>query len=190
MKIYRLTYKEMPWDDYGDILLIGMTDRLGRRNGLLQYERTGPFQPDIIISGSDDLLVTDSVKRKIELSGLMGFQFKPVIKRHVSIVDWTNWNLESKDPEFYPDNRRPENYILALPHSQELADKMEKVWEVLVEENGTFLDSRTFKVGEKDVDIMRTPDSGWFLVTEKLKLWIENNCDNWTEFWDLDDLPY
>lgn len=180
----------MPWDDYGDILLTGITDRLERNNGLLQYERTGPFQPDIIISGSDDLLLTDSVKMKIELSELKGFQFKPVIKRHISFVDWTTWDLESKDPEVYPGNGRPENYILGLPHSRELADKMEKVWEVLVEENGTFINSRTFNQGDKDLDIMRTENSGWFLVTEKLKLWIENNCDNWTEFWDLDDLPY
>ena len=34
---------------------------------------------------------------------------------------------------------------------------------------------------------MRTENNGWFLVTEKAKLWIENNCDKWTEFWDLDD---
>jgi hypothetical protein len=190
MKFYRLTYKEMPWGDYGDILLTGMTSHLDRHNGLLQYERTGPFQPDIIISGLDDLLVTDSVKKKIETSNLKGFEFKPVIKRHISIVDWTTWNLESEDPEFYPDNGEPENYVLSLPHSQELADKMENVWEVIADENGTFINSRTYKQGNKEIDIMRTENSGWFLVTEKAKLWIEKNCDKWTEFWDLDDLPY
>jgi hypothetical protein len=63
----------MPWGDYGDILLTGMTSHLGRQFGLLQYERTGPFQPHIIILELDDLLVTDSVKKKIEISDLKGF---------------------------------------------------------------------------------------------------------------------
>lgn len=180
----------MPWGDYGDILLSGMTAHLDRYDGQLQYERTGPFQPDVILSGLDDLLVTDSVKRKIETSELKGFQFKPVTKRHISHVDWTKWDLQKDDPEFYPDNGEPENYILGLPHSQELADKMEAVWEVVTEVNGTFLDSRTYKQGDNDIDIMRTENSGWFLVTEKAKAWIESNCDEWTEFWDLDDLPY
>lgn len=180
----------MPWGDYGDILLTGMTSHLDRHNGLLQYERTGPFQPDIIISGLDDLLVTDSVKRKIEASNLKGFQFRPVIKRHISHVDWTTWDLQKADPKFYPDHGEPENYILSLPHINETADRMEAVWEVIAEVNGTFINSRTYKPGGKDVDIMRTENSGWFLVTEKAKLWIETHCDNWTEFWDLDDLPY
>jgi hypothetical protein len=190
MKFYRLTNKEMPWGDYGDILLTGMTSHLDRQNGMLQYERTGHFQPDIVISGLEDLLVTDSIKKKIEFSDLKGFQFKPVIKRHISFVDWTTWNLEKEDPEFYPDNGEPENYILTLPHSQQLADKMENVWEVIAEENGAFLDSQTYKQGDKKIDIMRTENSGWFLLTEKAKKWIETNCDNWTEFWDLTDLPY
>lgn len=180
----------MPWGDYGDILLTGMTSHLDRYNGLLQYERTGPFQPDIIISGLDDLLVTDRVKKKIEASDLKGFQFQPVIKRHISHVDWTTWNLQNDDPEFYPDNGEPENYILSSPYSKETADKMEAVWEIILEVNGTFINSRTYKPSDKDIDIMRTENSGWFLVTEKAKTWIENNCDNWTEFWDLDDLPY
>ena len=180
----------MPWGDYGDILLTGMTSHLNRHNGLLQYVRTGPFQPDIIISGLNDLLVTDSVKKKIEESDLKGFEFKSVIKRHISIVDWTAWDLERETPEFYPDNGDPENYILGLPHSQEFADKMENVWEVIVDKNGCFINSRTYEQGSKDIDVMRAGNSGWFLVTEKAKSWIENNCDEWTEFWDLDDLPY
>ena len=134
-----------------------------------------------------DILLTDSVKKKIEISDLKGFQFKPVIKQHISLVDWTTWNLEKEDPEFYPDNGEPENYILSLQHSQKLADQMENIWEVIAEVNETFTNSSTYKQGDKAIDIMRTENNGWFLVTEKAKLWIENNCDKWTEFWDLDD---
>ena len=60
----------------------------------------------------------------------------------------------------------------------------------LISVNGTFIDSHTYKQGDKDIDIMRTGNSDWFVVTEKAKVWIGTNCDQWTEFWDLDDLPY
>ena len=117
----------MPWGDYGRILLTGMTGHLDRQDGLLQLERTGPFLPSMIISGIDDLLLDDTTKIKIEQSELRGFEFLPVIKRHISIVDWTTWDYNSEDPNFYPDNGEPENYILELPHSQTLADEMKNV---------------------------------------------------------------
>jgi len=185
MKYYRLTYKEMPWGDFGDILLIGITDRLDRQNGLLQLERTAPYLPPMIISGLEDLLVNDTTKNKIEQSGLKGFEFLPVIKRHISFVDWTNWDTNAKDPHFYPDNNEPENYILKLPHSQKLADKMENVWEVLCKENGKFENSYTFSPGELDLDIMITENSGWFIVSEKAKVWIEENISEHIECEDF-----
>jgi hypothetical protein len=190
MKFYRLKNKDMPWDDYGDILLSGNTARLERLHGKLQYERTGPFQPEITISGIDDLLVTDSTKKKLEASGLKGFQFQPVVKRHISFLDWTIWDLQNETPAIYPEKGIAENYILSLPHSQETADKMEEVWEVVAQIGGTFIDSRTYKHASKDIDIMCTDNSGWFLVTEKAKSWLEAHCGSWIEFWDLDDLPY
>jgi len=188
MKFYRLQNKEVNWGDYGDMLLSGTTTHLDRHQGLLQYIRTGPFQPDITISGIDDLLVTEGIKKKIGVSNLQGFQFRPVIKRHIPFLDWTSRNIKNKDPGYYPDNGEPEKYILSLQHSEELAANMENIWEVIVDISGTFADSQTYKQGEKNIDIMMTRDSGWFVVAEKAKLWMEDNCDNWTEFWDLDDL--
>ena len=79
----------MPWDDYGDILLTGMTYHFDRQDGLLQLGRTAPFLPPMILSDFDDLLVDDTTKNKIEHSNLRGFEFLPVIKRHISLVDWT-----------------------------------------------------------------------------------------------------
>ena len=177
----------MPWGDYGEILLVGMTGHLDRHNGLLQYERTGPFQPDIIISGVNDLLVTNSVKSKIELSDLKGFEFKPVLKQHISQVEWTSWNFLKDEPEFYPDGGEPENYILSLPHSQEIADKMETVWEVIIDENGTLID-RMYSQGDEEIDIMRPKNSLSLIVTERAKDWIEINCTSWLEFLDLEEM--
>jgi len=190
MKFYRLTNKEMPWGDYGRILLTGMTGHLDRQDGLLQLEHTGPFLPSMIISGIDDLLVDDTTKIKIEQSELRGFEFLPVIKRHISIVDWTTWDYNSEDPNFYPDNGEPENYILELPHSQTLADEMKNVWEVVCKVNGKFSDSKTFNRGKLDLDIMRTENYGRFVISETAKDWIEKNISNYILCNDFSLRPY
>ena len=85
--IYALDASRMPWGDYGCILLSGMTSHLERQNGLLQLERTGPFVPPISLPGIADIVVTNDFKHLLEGSGLTGFTFQPVIKKH--IVFWS-----------------------------------------------------------------------------------------------------
>jgi hypothetical protein len=182
MKYYNLVHKQTPWGDYSEMLLTGMTAYLDRQDDLLQYQRTGPFQPDLTLSGYKDLLVKNSIKEKIEISDLRGFSFKPVIKRHIVPVNWTAWDMTNDEPEFYPENGEPEGYILDLPHSQELADKMEDVWEVVVPTNGTFSENGTFHSYNPELDIMLPDNKYWFIVTEKAKSWLQQNCDNWIEF--------
>jgi hypothetical protein len=100
------------------------------------------------------------------------------LKQHISQVDWTSWNFVKDEPEFYPDDGEPENYILSLPHSQEIADKMETVWEVIIDENGN-IDRSHVQPGDKEIDIMRPKNSLWLIVTKKAKDWIEINCTSW-----------
>jgi hypothetical protein len=80
MTIYILRNAEMPWGDYGNILLSGMTSHLDRKNGLLQLERTGPFVPPLTISGISEIVVTNAFKQQLEKSSLSGFNFQPLIK--------------------------------------------------------------------------------------------------------------
>ncbi len=185
MRYYRLKNRELNWGDYGDILLTGMTTHLDRQDGLLQLERTGPFQPNIIISGISDLIVTDSFKNELQNSGIHGLDFKKVIKRHISLVDWTNWNLQADDPQFYPGGGEPEGYILEIPHSRDLADKMENVWEVLLIRNGKVQDNSSFIIGNTPTDIMRAENRGWIIVTEIMKNWLEQNEATWLAFEEL-----
>ncbi|MHC9538067.1 MAG: hypothetical protein AB9903_00960 [Vulcanimicrobiota bacterium] len=77
---YILRNCDVPWGDYGYILHSGMTSHLGRKNELLQLERTGPFVPPITDSGSCDFVMTDDFNKKLESSGLTGFSFLPVKK--------------------------------------------------------------------------------------------------------------
>lgn len=78
---------------------------------------------------------------------------------------------------------------MGFPHSEELGDTMENIGEVIAEENGMFINSKIYQPCDKDIDIMRTGNFSWFLVTDNAKNWILQNCDKWTEFWNLDDLP-
>jgi hypothetical protein len=185
MRYYRLKNRELNWGDYGDILLTGMTTHLDRQDGLLQLERTGPFQPNIVISGICDLIVTDSFKNKLQNSSFNNLGFKQVIKRHISLVDWTNWNLQANDPQFYPTSGEPEGYILETPHSSDLAEKMENVWEVLLIRNGKFQDDSSFVIGDKTADIMSAENRGWIIVTEIAKNWLEQNEATWLAFEEL-----
>lgn len=182
MKYYRLRNKEINWGDYGDILLSGMTAHLERDGNLLQLERTGPFQPAIILSGYEDLLVTDTLKNKIESDQVSRLDFLPVVRKHIVFLDWTNWDLKADEPKFYPENGDPENYILGMPHSPEVASSMEKVWEVVVPHNGKFTDSLSFIPGEKNIELMKAENSGWFIATEKMKNWLETNNSEWLNF--------
>lgn len=183
MKYYRLKNKGLPWGDYGYILLAGMTTRLDRHDGKLQLERTGPFQPNLIISGIDDLLATDSFKREIQQAGFSNLDFRPVIKKHISFVDWTTWDLSAEEPQFYPESGEPEGYILELPHSVEVANRMENVWEILVPEYEDDKEGQEIFSGDKPLDLIKV--NGWTVVTEKLRIWLEENRANWIEFEEL-----
>lgn len=186
MRYFQILNREMPWGDFGDILLSGMTEY--KTSGKLKLKRTGPFVPPMVISGLSDLIVTDSIKTKLEASGLKGVKFSVVEKEKITVVDWRNWDLYADEPLFYPDNGEPENYILALPHSKETSESIGLLWELELEINGIFLDSYTYSPGSKETDFMYTDNSGWILVTENAKDWIIKNCGEFIEFNEITDL--
>lgn len=64
MSVYILRQPEFPWGDYGAILVSGMTAHLGREDGLLQLERTGPFVPPLFMPGVGDIVVTEQFKAR------------------------------------------------------------------------------------------------------------------------------
>jgi hypothetical protein len=70
-------------------------------------------------------------------------------------------------------------------HSEELADKMEDVWEVVVPISGTFKEDDTFQCDNPSLDIMLPDNRCWFIVTERAKSWLEQNTDNWIDFTEV-----
>jgi len=127
---YRLERPKAPWGDYGDMLLHGMTTFRARDTDSTKLKRSGPFVPPIFFPDSD-CIVTDTVKRELQSSGLTGFSFVPAIKSVIVPIAWHEWDLFSDAPAFYPEGGEPESYISEDAHSQELARKIPDLWRLV-----------------------------------------------------------
>jgi hypothetical protein len=106
VNLYRLAARRMHWGDYGAILASGMSAHLGRKNGLIQLEGTGPFVPPISLPGIGDIVVTDTFRRELESSGLTGFTFAPLIKARVVELRWEMWDRTARETGRVPARRR------------------------------------------------------------------------------------
>jgi hypothetical protein len=134
---YRLESPNVPWGDYGSILVHGMTSCSARDPGSPELHRTGPFVPPISFPGLGCVVVTDIARNELQSSGLTGFSFVPAIKSAIIPIDWHDWDLLSDEPPFYPDGGEPESYISEDRHSPELARRMPKLWRVLIAPGAT-----------------------------------------------------
>ena len=189
--IYILRYPELPWGDYGHLLHCGMTVHLGRSNDLLQLERTGPFVPPISIP--DDVVVTDRFKKAIEKSGLTGFAFKPVIKKHIVKLEWEKWDKSSEDPPEFPESGEPEDYILERNHSEELAAQIGNIWEFYTDEKA-LIEREQIEKNDWDMkihivassipntDFFGGVDVGYMYLSKNAKLWLEQNFYEYVSF--------
>jgi len=181
MTVYKLKNRDTNWGDYGSILVSGMTAHLERKDGLLQLERTGPYLPPLVNSGLWDIVVTDSIKKNLEVSGLNGISFRPVIKKHIVELSWTTWDLNTDEPPIYPDSGEPEDYILAGQHSESISKQIGNVWELVTPTRGTFVNGK-FADSGLQADIFKADNKGYILVTDKGKNWIEKNAGDWVTF--------
>lgn len=186
---YLLHRPDVPWADYGDVLVAGLTERLPRRDGLLQLERTGPFVPSITVSG-DSVLVTDATRRQLAASGLTGFDFRPVLKARIVRLDWQVWDRDAEDPAEMPESGDPDDYILARPHDPALAEAMGDLWELVVAEGAELekvrsgphpWDARLYlKLDTWDGrDFFRPAGYGFTYVTERATVWLAALPDAW-----------
>lgn len=101
---------------------------LGRKNGVLQLERTGPFVPDN--SFPHPAIFSDRCKCRLEASGFTGIEFRPVRKARIVRLDWHLWDKSAPEPAEYPEEGEPEGYILDRPHDAKLSDQIGDFWEL------------------------------------------------------------
>lgn len=187
-KYYNLERPKSPWGDYSDILNAGMSTHLDREGGLIQLERTGPYIPPISLPGLGDIIVTDAFRQKLLASGLSGFHFQPVIKRHIVHLDWQTWNLSTDEPAEYPEGGEPEGYILDRPHSPAIAAAMGDLWEVIVADAANIhrekKPSRILLVAAsvRGGDLFRAEGILRVYATEKAKTWLEQHAGGHVSF--------
>ena len=122
------------WGDYWSVLIGGMTAHLPRYGDQLQLERTGPFVPSMVVSGMEDLIVNETMRRALEsVAGVMGF--RPVIKARIVRLDWSAWKRSGGARELYQFSE-PEDAVLSLDHDPALADGIGELYEVLLQSDG------------------------------------------------------
>jgi hypothetical protein len=197
-KFYEITRRKMTrWGDYGDILQHGMTAHLGRQNGRLCLERTGPFMPPITFPGICDVVVSSACRRLLKESGLSGFTFKQVNKARIVKLLWHEWDLTADAPEEYPESGEPEDYILARRPSDRVAEQMGDIWELRVPvtaraiimppKEGKFFGERCLDPSSwNGTDVFREAAApggyGSVLVAEGVKPWFEKHFGDYIEF--------
>ena len=196
MRFYILEEPESFWGDYSDILMHGMADHTeGLYDGPLLLYRTGPWIPPVSFPGAGDVVVTDEFKRKMEGSGLRGFSFRPVIKKHIVRLDWHKWDKTTDDPPEFPTTGEPEDYIEERPHSPALADELGPLWEVVIEESATVNKVKSdasvtgllvylVAASWNGDDVFRAHDVLYVYLTENARDWFETNAPAYVSFRD------
>jgi hypothetical protein len=187
-QFYTLDGPATPWGDYSDILISGMSEHLSRRKGLIQLERTGPYVPPISFPGMQDIVVTDAFKKQLEISGLTGVRFQPVVKKRIVHLDWHLWDKSIDEPQEYPEEGEPEGYILDRPHSPEMSKQIGDLWEVVLDEAAkTQRERRPTRIllvasSVCGGDLFRAEDVGYNYATEKAKAWLELHAKDHVSF--------
>jgi hypothetical protein len=177
LSIYTLKSAAPPWGDYGNVLWHGLATE---ERGALILERTGPFVPPITFPGLT-IVVTDGLRRLLDVEAFSGYEWRPVIKKRVVALDWTEWDLSAEDPGTYPAGGEPENYILGRKHNEQAARAMTDLWQLYVietpglQKEGGAIESSLYR-GQ---DICRGHTCGHLYISARLKDWLEGHVAEW-----------
>ena len=193
MPVFTLRAKFTQWGDYGKILIHGMSKHVRRRDGIIQLERTGPFVPMITFPGGGDVVVTDTMRRLLETSGLDGPSFVRVDKHRIVQSDWETWDRNAAEPQVYPSTTEPEDYVLGQAHDPRLADMIGDLWELVAPVVGSAQIVEIIKgplrfrvvasLPAKPPDVFRCTGVRLFpFVTAGAKAWLEQRQLEWVEF--------
>ena len=195
--------KQVPWGDYGDILWFGFA-AWDEETDKLHIERTGPFTPELYLTGSSGFVFTQTAKDMYESSGLTGIDFLyKMEKRKIVRVDWQDWDTDGEIPDYYgfePGSigYEPESVIDDGEHDEALAREMPEFWLVSAPNKIHLISDRSKhdkspseyllieKEPPKGIDIFFGIERLGYFVTQKFKQWIDSNYSNYFEFFPID----
>lgn len=194
MSTYSLGNPPIPsWgSDWGGIAEIALKGWCIRgQDGLLELTRAGPFVPPISLPESDmgrmiwEVVVTDDFKRLLEISGLSGFTFRPIRKRHIIRMEWEKWVLSEVEPPESFETHEPIDYFSSQPHDLQIASEIGRLWEMRLGFHAE-LEFGTGLVGWDGTDWFRVKDpmqaTDYIYVSQKAKLWLQQIVPEWVTF--------
>lgn len=187
MDYFIIRNKQMPWGDYGNVLFRGFLNVMDKNYNDLdipEIERTGPYIPDIYITNTRDLVISNKVKELFDEAQIKGVDFyKPIKLKKIVKLDWNKWDLNSSDPEFIPSSGKPEDYIIKGKDNDDLKKEIPLLWNPILKEEKVLKvisekrDLENFshlEMSEKvNVDILCSLPR--IIVSEKLKNILEDN---------------
>ena len=205
MTLHRLRQTSF-WGDYGSILARGLGAKRDAKTGHLLLERAGPFAPPMMFTSESlvgfVVLVTQSLKQKLESANFGQLTFKPTVKKHIVNLPWETWDRGVRLPwdataraqGERPEGGEPENYILRHKHSPEAASAMEEIWEFIAPELPCRIEKRerlrafqyrwflTAPQGQHG-GLFRPPGDGQVLfVDDAGRRWFEREGQGWIDF--------
>ncbi len=197
MSVYELLRPSIPswgreWGRFAEVCLVGWCNR--RQDGLLDLTRAGPFVPPIMLPESDmgrmiwEVIITDSLKQRLESSGLTGITFRPVIKHHIIELSWERWVLTALEPPMSLETSEPLDYFTNQPHVAQIADKVGELWELSLKEHALWVSGLGITSWD-GIDWFRVKDSkqptDYIFVSARAKTWLEQTVPAWVTFGDV-----
>jgi hypothetical protein len=192
MGIRILRSADVPWGDYGDILVHGMAHHLGRDSeGRIRLERTGPSIRPVTFPGLGTIIVTEPCRALIESARFDGLVFRPVVKARVVDLAWERWDQAAPQPPQYPRTAEPEGYILERRHAPEVAAALGPLWELIPP-----VAARTARRERRDVeivllqstwtgaDLFRAEGVGYVYASERAQEWLGTHLGEFVAFDD------
>lgn len=108
---------------YGPISAVGITNL---PQALISFDRG---IPPITLPGLGDIVATSDFMKELDASNFTQLTFAPVLKARIVEYHWEQWDRASEKPAEYPETGEPEDYILARPHSEPIAEQLGDLWE-------------------------------------------------------------
>lgn len=196
MKYYIMQNKIVPWGDYGEVLFRGFLNVMDENYNDIEVpelERVAPYVPEIYIANSIDIILSDTVKNIIVQASIRGIvNFRKTKKRKIVNINWTEWDMACETPLIYPKSGAPENYILKGKHSEETAELIPDMWNLVVEHTHKLekLSDKIDSTYYSDIAIQGNPEKDIFIPFNMLFVVVSEIFKNLMELNNIDTIRF